>query len=237
VGTPGYIAPEVLASSDASPLSDLYSLACVTYELLVGKPPFEGENEQGPLSEPAGAPVAPSVARPGVPAAFDAVLLQALARDPAQRTRNVELFRRGLNEALQGAFEPTRILIVDDDPDQREALSVALALDFPAAEFEAVADGAAALAAFERKPASVILYDLQMPDVDGTSLTTRLRAREDARTVPIIVLTGWGGPAEWRELATIGADRFVVKPAPIADLSAAIRRALRERHSEALARR
>jgi eukaryotic-like serine/threonine-protein kinase len=228
VGTPGYMAPEVIGNSSATPMSDLYSLACVAYEMLVGKAPFENE-DKSPGAKPLEAPSRPSFARPGLPVAFDAVLLEALATDPSLRTPSVELFRRALNQALHDAFEPTRILIVDDDDDQRESLQTALALEFAGADIETVADGAAALEAFERKPASVIVSDLNMPDVDGTSLTTRLRARDDAKNVPIIVLTGWGGPREWRELASIGADRFVLKPVNLGDLSGAIRRAMRER--------
>ncbi|HEY3500915.1 MAG TPA: protein kinase [Polyangiaceae bacterium] len=229
VGTPGYIAPEVLAES-ATPKSDLYSLACVAYELLVGQPPFEPQpTAELAAKNGAAVPTRPSHARPDLPAAFDSVLLQALAGDPSLRTPSVELFRRALAEALHDAFEPTRILVVDDDADHREVLESALALEFAGAEIEAVADGAAALAAFDRKPPSVVVSDLQMPDVDGMSLTVKLRAREDAKTVPIIVLTASGGPREWRLLAALGADRFVLKPFHLDDLSGAIRRALTER--------
>jgi DNA-binding response OmpR family regulator len=68
-----------------------------------------------------------------------------------------------------------------------------------------------------------------MPDVDGASLTQRLRLRPDAKTVPIILLTASGGAEEWRQLASLGADRFVVKPAHVGDLANTIRRAVRER--------
>jgi serine/threonine-protein kinase len=224
------MAPEVISESSATPRSDLYSLACVAYEMLVGKPPFETDAKDA-SAPPDTVPARPSLARPGLPAAFDAVLLEALAQDPAQRTQSVELFRRALNQALHYAFEPTRILVVDDDDDQRDSLQIGLALEFTGAEIEAVADGAAALEAFERKPPSVIVSDLHMPDIDGTSLTARLRQREDSKRVPIIVLTGWGGPREWRELASIGADRFVLKPVNLGDLYVAIRRAMRERHT------
>ena len=230
VGTPGYIAPEVLAGATATPKSDVYSLACVAYELLTGKPPFErlptstssAENRLEP-------PIPPSSVRAGLPAAFDEVLCEALVAEPSERTPSVEFFRRALNQALHDSFEPTRLLLVDDDDDHRETLEQALALEFADADIESVSNGTAALAAFERKPPDVVVSDLQMPDLDGKSLTERLRAREDAQSVPIIVLTASGGPREWRELAALGADRFVLKPVVLGDLSAAIRRALRER--------
>jgi len=231
VGTPGYMAPEILhGQGDATPLSDLYSLACVAYELLVGRPPFQAS--QGVtltalhLVEPVPRPTS---LRPGLPQAFDDVLVRALAKVPEERTPSVEAFRRELLAAKRRAFEPTRILVVEDDPDQREILELALGAEFEGAEIECVADGAEALAAFERKPATVVISDLQMPDVDGASLTRVLRSRADARAVPIIVLTATGGPEEWRRLASIGADRFVLKPVNVGDLVSTIRRAVRER--------
>ncbi len=231
VGTPGFMAPEILhGQGDATPLSDLYSLACVAYELITGRPPFQAR--QGVtltalhLVEPVPRPTA---LRAGLPPAFDDVLVRALAKVPEERTASVEAFRRELFAAKRRAFEPARILVVEDDPDQREILELALGAEFEGAEIECVADGAEALAAFERKPATVVISDLQMPDVDGASLTRRLRSRADARAVPIIVLTATGGPEEWRKLASIGADRFVVKPVNVGDLVSTIRRAVRER--------
>jgi len=146
-----------------------------------------------------------------------------------KRWDSVEHFRRGLWAAHQSAFEPSRILVVEDDPDQREVLQQALEDEFVGSEVECVPDGAAALAAFDRKPAAVVVSDLQMPTVDGASLTQLLRLRADARTVPIILLTASGGPEEWRQLAALGADRFIVKPAHVGDLANTIRRAVRER--------
>jgi serine/threonine-protein kinase len=231
VGTPGYMAPEILrGGADATPLSDLYSLGCVAYELIVGRAPFEAKQDitlaARHLIEPV--PV-PTKVRPGLAAGFDEVLLQALAKHPEERTPSVEHFRRGLRAARRRAFDPSRILVVEDDPDQREVLQQALEVEFAGSEIECVPDGAAALVAFERNPAAVVISDLQMPAVDGASLTQRLRLRPDARTVPIILLTATGGPEEWRQLASLGADRFVVKPAHVGDLANTIRRAVRER--------
>jgi serine/threonine-protein kinase len=231
VGTPGYMAPEILrGEGDATPMSDLYSLGCVAYELIVGRPPFEAKQDVTLTARHLIEPVRPPTkVRPGLPAGFDDVLLQALAKKPHERSASVEHFRRELKAARRRAFEPSRILVVEDDPDQREVLQQALEVEFAGSEIECVPDGAAALEAFERNPAAVVISDLQMPAVDGASLTQRLRLRPDAKTVPIILLTASGGAEEWRQLASLGADRFVVKPAHVGDLANTIRRALRER--------
>jgi serine/threonine-protein kinase len=235
VGTPGYIAPEILrGDGQATPRSDLYSLACVAFEVLVGRPPF------GPLSlRNAGAredelpAVVPSAERRGLPAAVDAVLKAALAANPAERPESVEAFRAALLAAGSGITDPVRILLVEDDPDERLLLQLALGADFPHTEIECAGDGTDALVAFAARPASVVISDLQMPRTDGLALTASLRGRADTAEVPIILLTASGGPAEWRKLQALGADAFVVKPANVEDLVSTVRRALRERRAHA----
>jgi eukaryotic-like serine/threonine-protein kinase len=236
VGTPGYIAPEIhfdTVPGGASPQSDLYSLACVTYELLTGKPPFVAEqtSQLAVLHATAAVPP-PSSVRPDLPHAFDEVLLRALAKDPRDRTQSVELFRRSLIEARNDSLEPVRIVVAEDDTDFREVLELVLHSEFPGADIECVADGRSAVVAFDRKPASVLVIDLQMPEMDGIAVTALLRARPGAQYVPIIVLTASGGSREWQLLSSLGADRFLVKPVNLDDLVATIRRAIRQRSSK-----
>jgi eukaryotic-like serine/threonine-protein kinase len=236
VGTVGYIAPEIHfdinTDSGATPQSDLYSLACIAFELLTGEPPYSAEEDLllAVLHGTAPLPVA-SERRKNLPQAFDRVLQQALAKDPKERTPSVELFRRALIEARNDSLEPVRILVAEDDPDFRELLELVLTDEFPGADIECVVDGRRAIEAFDRKPASVVVLDLQMPEIDGMGVTALLRARPNALQVPIIVVSASGGPKEWTMLASLGADRFLVKPVPLDDLVSAIRRAARERSS------
>ena len=104
-------------------------------------------------------------------------------------------------------------------------------IEFPDAEVEAAPDGRAALESLERSTPSVAVLDLQMPYLDGISLTALLRAREECRAMPIIVLTASGGPKEWKQLSSLGVDRFMVKPINLDDMVSAIRNAIRERSS------
>lgn len=235
VGTPAYMAPEVaFATSDASttPRVDVYSLACVAYELVTGRMPFELDAELTMMLRHATEPVPlPSGVRPDLPRAFDDVLLRALAKVPEERTATVEQFRRGLLEARRESLEPIRILIAEDDDDFRELLEYKLRLEFPDAEITGAPDGRAALQALEDGTPSVAILDLQMPYLDGISLTALLRAREECRGMPIIVLTASGGPKEWKQLSGMGVDRFLVKPVNLDDVVTAIRNAIRERTS------
>jgi serine/threonine protein kinase len=88
VGTPHYMAPEAIVKPEAvGPRSDLYSLGALAYFLLVGKPVFEGATI-GAVCEHHlhSCPVAPSV-RLGraIPAGLERIVLECLAKDPAQR--------------------------------------------------------------------------------------------------------------------------------------------------------
>jgi serine/threonine-protein kinase len=233
VGTPAYMAPEVAfprPGQVTTPRADVYSLGCVAYELLTGQPPFTAENAHQWLRQHATAPVRlPSSVRSDLPLAFDAVLLRALAKDPGERTPTAEAFRHDLLLANGDIVEPVRILVAEDDDDFRELLEEHLRREFPEAEVTCVPDGLAALQAQTERSASVVILDLNMPNMDGFEVTRRLRASESARTVPIIVLSGSGGPAEWRELSAIGADRFLLKPVSLDDLATSVRHSLRER--------
>jgi serine/threonine-protein kinase len=234
VGTPGYIAPEIqfgMGEGDgASPQSDLYSLGCLAFELLAGRPPFDAPDQTSlaVLHATQEVPRASSF-RPELPKAFDDVLLRALAKEPQGRPATVEEFRTALLEARHAAEQPTRILVAEDDPDFRELLELLLTREFPGADVECVADGRSAVAAFDREPASVMVLDFQMPEMDGLTVTALLRARPAAALVPIIVVSASGGPQEWQLLSAMGADRFLLKPVNLDDLVSTIRRALRDR--------
>ena len=237
VGTPGYMPPEALLSPESNraplPQSDVYSLGCIAYELLTGKHPFRRKGERLADAALAGHKILPpSTVRPDLPAAFDRVLLHALERDIALRTASVEAFRQALVDARQHTGEPERILVAEDDAEFRHLVELRLKQEFPGVDIECVDNGRAALEALDRKPASVALIDLQMPDMDGLTLTETLRSRDKLRSMPIIVLTASGGAREWQRLSTMGADRFLVKPIQLDDVVTFIRRAVRERLSK-----
>jgi serine/threonine-protein kinase len=236
VGSASYMAPEAALGEDEAPelasRRDIYALGCIAYELLVGRPPFGGQTDMSVLSQHVLKDVVPpSTLRPDLPPGYDEVVLKALAKEPANRYPTAAAFRHALMAEHSGAREPQRILIADDDDDWRSIIVSALRARFPNAVIDEVGDGELALAAFERNPYSVVLVDLQMPEMDGTKLTLLLRSVESSARTPIIVLTAAGGPREWQRLSAIGADAFLVKPVNADDVELVIRRTLRSRHS------
>jgi serine/threonine-protein kinase len=83
LGTPHYLAPEVIAGSEAAPASDLYALGCVLWEALTGEPPFAGRS----LFELGLAHLQESPPEPDLSAGAVFALRAALAKDPAARPK------------------------------------------------------------------------------------------------------------------------------------------------------
>ncbi len=105
LGTIDYVAPEQIAGEEIDGRADVYSLGCVLYECLVGQPPFRRDSELAVVFAhlEAESP-APSAQRPELPAALDAVIARALAKEPEQRYPSCrELARAALAVAVDEA--------------------------------------------------------------------------------------------------------------------------------------
>jgi serine/threonine protein kinase len=86
LGTPHYLAPELIEGTEATPASDVYALGCVVFECVAGVPPFSHrrlfEVAFAHLEE---APPDPCAGRSDLPAELGAAVLEALAKEPARR--------------------------------------------------------------------------------------------------------------------------------------------------------
>ncbi|MCC5478997.1 serine/threonine-protein kinase, partial [Streptomyces barringtoniae] len=109
VGTLDYVAPERIAGRPVDGRADLYSLACVVHEMLVGVPPFQREDHLELLWAHQYDPPPPlSKERPDVPAAVDDVLAKALAKAPGDRHGTCLEFVAALRCALAECSAPQR---------------------------------------------------------------------------------------------------------------------------------
>ena len=98
LGTPEYMSPEQAMSESAlDARSDLYSLACVLYEMLAGEPPYTGPNARALLAKQLVDPV-PAIRRlrAAVPAAVEQAIMKALANAPADRFSSASAFVEAL---------------------------------------------------------------------------------------------------------------------------------------------
>jgi len=105
MGTPTYMSPEQSAgNASLDGRSDQYSLGCVTYEMLVGEPPFTGPSAVVVMARHSLDPV-PSIrtVRGTVPPGCEAAIHRALAKTPADRFPRVEDFSEALVQAASGA--------------------------------------------------------------------------------------------------------------------------------------
>jgi serine/threonine-protein kinase len=118
-GTPGYVAPELIAGrARHSRQADVYSLGVTLFELLTGRRPFTGSLVER-LTKQAEKP-APSPRRfdPAVPAELEAICLKALARDPGDRYATALDLAEDLKRYL--AFSTTEAAPTPPDPGRRE---------------------------------------------------------------------------------------------------------------------
>ena len=101
LGTLDSMAPEQIEGGEVGPAADEYALACVAYRCLTGRPPYVRDSDvaliAAHLKEP---PPAVTALRPDLPAPVDAVLIRALAKDPAARYPTCSAFVAALREAL-----------------------------------------------------------------------------------------------------------------------------------------
>jgi two-component system, OmpR family, KDP operon response regulator KdpE len=114
------------------------------------------------------------------------------------------------------------VLVVDDDPHILKALKITLrAHGYTVAT---AADGESALKSAAQHPVSVIILDLGLPDIDGTTVITRLR---QWTRVPILVLSARHGSDDKVHALDAGADDYITKPFGLDELLARLRALLR----------
>ncbi|MDF2772565.1 MAG: protein kinase [Geminicoccaceae bacterium] len=110
IGTPTYMAPEqVAADPGVDHRADIYAVGVLAYELLAGRPPFEGEAAQDVLAaQLARAPVPLSEHRSDVPPALEAIVMRCLEKRPADRWQRATAIVQAL-DALHGQVADTSL--------------------------------------------------------------------------------------------------------------------------------
>jgi len=128
-----------------------------------------------------------------------------------------------------------RVLVVDDDPALRRAVTRALELEGFAVD--GAADGLEAVACIEdpeRQRPDLVVLDVLMPNLDGLAACRTIRVMSD---VPILMLTARSAVEERVEGLEAGADDYLVKPFAVVELIARARALLRRSGSEGVALR
>jgi two-component system response regulator DesR len=122
-------------------------------------------------------------------------------------------------------LSPVRVLLADDQSMVREALATLLGLEDDIEVVAQVARGDEVLAAAREHTPDVALLDIEMPGLTGIEAAALLRA--ELPGVKIVIVTTFGRPGYLRRAMESGAEAFLVKDAPAAQLAEAVRQVLR----------
>jgi excisionase family DNA binding protein len=118
------------------------------------------------------------------------------------------------------------VLIVEDDPDARKAMSSLIRLRRPDAVVHEAGDGFIAGKRVQELRPEVVVLDLFLPGVDGFTVCEHLRADPDLAGTRVIAVSGRDTPDNRRKILKAGADVFIPKPLGLAGLGEAVDRLL-----------
>ncbi|WP_425329108.1 serine/threonine-protein kinase [Streptomyces eurocidicus] len=192
IGTPDYLAPEIIEGLPPRASVDVYALATVLYELLAGFTPFGGGHPGAVLRRHVTETVAPL---PGIPDELWQLIVQCLAKGPASRLRAPELAAR-LRELLPGlaGIPPLDIDEPEDEPETPDGV----ATERTPLDGAAVQAGTAGTAAAQRPRGAVPLVPGPSPTPTGTPTPA----------------CGCRPPPSWRAGRTARPARPAPRPAP-----------------------
>ena len=112
------------------------------------------------------------------------------------------------------------ILVVEDDPDLREALSDTLTLS--RYRVLTATDGAHALEVLRQHPVGLVITDVQMPNLNGVALLHEIKSHWPH--LPVLLMTAYGVISQAVEAMREGASNYMVKPFEVGDLLAQVGR-------------
>jgi serine/threonine-protein kinase len=223
-GSLQYMPPEALTgdmAEGAANLGDVYALGVLGFELLTGVAPYEGDEPDAIYRSKLRTPQ-PRVGeyRPDVPPPVEdaiAQLMAPLVRDRPDGAEEALWLLRSLRRHAgeESAPHPFSVLIVDDDPDMRAALSLYLRAAAPDAEIEETGDGRHALRSVRKRVPDLLLLDLDLPDINGIEVCMLLRGMELGDRCMIVSVSARATRADVELLQQLGV-RSLEKGASLA---------------------
>jgi two-component system cell cycle response regulator len=123
-------------------------------------------------------------------------------------------------QGVLGAGDLPAILLIENDPQMLRLLETILMA--PDRDILLAGSAGEAISILEEQQVSLIILDLSLPDTDGRNFLVLLRERSSTSGVPVIILSGMGGPQPKTECFALGADAYFEKPIAPEVLKAAV---------------
>src|SRR6266704_1944750 len=224
-GTPAYMAPEQWEGTPV-PATDQYALAMMAYDLLTGRPPFQGSLGQVMYQHLHVTPQPPGKLNPRVPADVDTVLLHALAKKPEERFASIAAFARAFQQALPvDSSSPT----IANTPHELNSSDLRAALVISEAEALAGTNRILTLLGGRQVPVSVPagIQDGQIIRLEGQVEPASDRDSSGALILTITIAP----PAEQAFLTDTNSDATVISSGSVTDATSAAERAPQGRAS------
>jgi CheY-like chemotaxis protein len=130
-----------------------------------------------------------------------------------------------MNASLAHEAPRARILVVDDEPDNRELLQIVLKWD--GFDIQLASSGGEALTSIAEQPPDLILLDLMMPGLDGCQVTVELKRNPTTRHIPVMIISAMNDRATRERVLDAGAEAFITKPIDRSELCEQVRNLLR----------
>lgn len=129
----------------------------------------------------------------------------------------------------EAPLPPSRILVVDDNPQNRELLEAYME-GLPNVTTVGASNGIEALEIVERDPPDLILLDIMMPRMSGFEVCRRLKSDARTRDIPVVMVTALNEYADVERGIESGCDEFLSKPVNRLELLKRVSNLLRYRH-------
>ncbi len=137
---------------------------------------------------------------------------------------------RGAEPAEIDEYQNMRILVIDDEPDIIEVVSLAFTLRWPEAELVHALTGEQGLDLVRAEAPDIIVLDIGLPDMDGFAVCEQIRRSSD---IPVIMLSARHDELDKVRGLELGADDYITKPFSHLELLTRVRAVLRRSESQA----
>jgi Tol biopolymer transport system component len=192
VGTPQYMAPEQISGGEVDARTDIFAFGCVLYEILTGRPAFEGKNASSVMAAVLATNPAPvETLVPAAPPALDRVITRCLVKDPDDRWQSARDVMAELQWIAQGGSRVGLPAVVSVRRRTREALA------WSAAALAAIVAIAFMLLWMRRAPVPAAVVRFPLPVPEGLGSPTSPEVSPDGRKVAFVATDRDGKSVVW----------------------------------------